>query len=119
MWNTLPSYIRDTTKSIESFKTLLRKHYKDLTDSVFNPDDPRTLKSVCVKCHTSRLYGTYYPDHVVRSIEPYIQYRSPIACAECNYHNAYEYYFILWFNSTHEYSILAVADGVRDREGSH
>ena len=37
MWNTLPSYIRDTTKSIESFKTLLRKHYKDLTDSVFNP----------------------------------------------------------------------------------
>jgi hypothetical protein len=56
VWNTLPSYIRDTTKSIESFKTLLRKHYKDLTDSVFNPDDPRTLKSVCVcvKCHTSR-----------------------------------------------------------------
>ena len=53
VWNTLPSYIRDTTiKSIESFKTLLRKHYKDLTDSVFNPDDP--LKSVCVKCHTSR-----------------------------------------------------------------
>ena len=44
MWNTLPSYIRDTTKSIESFKTLLRKHYKDLTDSVFNTDDPRTLK---------------------------------------------------------------------------
>ena len=35
-------------------------------------------------------------------------YRSPIACAECNYHNAYEYYFILWFNSTYEYSILAV-----------
>jgi hypothetical protein len=46
-------------------------------------------------------------------------YWSPIACAECDYHNAYEYYFILWFNSTYEYSILAVADGVRDREGSH
>ena len=43
VWNTLPSYIRDTTKSIGSFKTLLRKHYKDLTDSVFNPDDPITL----------------------------------------------------------------------------
>ncbi len=54
VWNTLPSIIRDTTKSLTSFKTLLRKHYKDLTDSVFNPDDPRTLKSVCVKCHTSR-----------------------------------------------------------------
>ncbi len=54
VWNTLPSNIRDTTKSLTSFKTLLRKHYKDLTDSVFNPDDPRTLKSVCVKCHTSR-----------------------------------------------------------------
>jgi hypothetical protein len=44
---------------------------------------------------------------------------STYAYAECNYHNAYEYYFILWFNSTYEYSILAVADGVRDREGSH
>ena len=54
VWNTLPSHIRDTTKSIASFKTLLRKHYKDLTDSIFNPDDSRTLKSVCVKCHTSR-----------------------------------------------------------------
>ena len=54
VWNTLPSNIKDTTKSLTSFKTLLRKHYKDLTDSVFNPDDPRTLKSVCVKCHTSR-----------------------------------------------------------------
>jgi hypothetical protein len=91
VWNTLPSYIRDTTKSIESFKTLLRKHYKDLTDSVFNPDDPRTQ---FVRNGTQIvLYGTYY--------------------------NAYEYYFILWFNSTYEYSILAVADGVRDREGCH
>ncbi len=54
VWNTLPSNIRDTTKSLTSFKTLLHKHYKDLTDSVFNPDDPRTLKSVCVRCHTSR-----------------------------------------------------------------
>ena len=52
--NTLPVDIRDTTKSVPSFKTLLRKHYIDLTSSIFNPDDPRTLKSVCVKCHTSR-----------------------------------------------------------------
>ncbi len=51
--NILPSNIRDTTKSLTSFKTLLRKHYKDLTDSIFNPGDPRTLKSVGVKCHTS------------------------------------------------------------------
>ena len=54
VWNTLPVDIRDTTKSVPSFKTLLRKHYIDLTSSIFNPDDPRTLKSVCVKCHTSR-----------------------------------------------------------------
>ena len=54
VWNTLPVDIRDTTKSVPLFKTLLRKHYIDLTSSIFNPDDPRTLKSVCVKCHTSR-----------------------------------------------------------------
>jgi hypothetical protein len=28
-------------------------------------------------------------------------------------------FYTLWFNSTYEYSILAAADGVRDREGSH
>ena len=46
VWNTLPVDIRDTTKSVPSFKTLLRKHYINLTSSIFNPDDPspRTLK---------------------------------------------------------------------------
>ena len=45
VWNTLPVDIGDTTKSVPSFKTLLRKHYIDLTNSIFNPvpDDPRTL----------------------------------------------------------------------------
>ena len=47
VWNTFSIDIRDATKSVPSFlKTLLRKHYKDLTNSIFIPADPRTLKSV-------------------------------------------------------------------------
>ena len=45
--NTLPIDIRDTTKSVPSFETLLRKHYIDLTSmSIFNSDDQRPHKFV-------------------------------------------------------------------------
>ena len=35
------------------FKFCLMQHYKDLTKEIYNPEDPRTFKSVCVKCHTT------------------------------------------------------------------
>ena len=53
-FNTLPEYLRDNTQSINVFKTNLRKHYLDLTLTVYDPAVPQTFKSVCIKCHMSR-----------------------------------------------------------------
>ena len=53
-FNTLPEYLRDNTQSINVFKTNLRKHYPDLTLTVYDPAVPQTFKSVCIKCHMSR-----------------------------------------------------------------
>ena len=39
--------------SIGSFKARLFKYYKDPTDRIFDQDDPKTLKCVCVKCDTT------------------------------------------------------------------
>ena len=53
-FNTLPEYLRDNTQSINLFKTKLRKHYVDLTLTVYDPAVPQTFKSVCIKCHMTR-----------------------------------------------------------------
>lgn len=53
-FNTLPEYLRDNTQSINVFKTKLRKHYVDLTLTVYDPAVPQTFKSVCIKCHMTR-----------------------------------------------------------------
>ena len=37
VWNTLPCCIRDTNKTLVSFKVSLKQHYKDLTSLVYNP----------------------------------------------------------------------------------
>ena len=54
VWNILPDILRDTTRSIASFKSLLFRYYFNLLELVYNPDNPRTFKSVCVKCHSTR-----------------------------------------------------------------
>ena len=67
--NTLPIDIRDTTKSVPSFETLLRKHYIDLTSmSIFNSDDQRPHKFVWNVTQVV-LYETYYLDLVDRLSE--------------------------------------------------
>ena len=52
--NTLPEYSRDNAQSINVFKTNLRKHYLDLTLTVYDPAVPQTFKCVCINCHMSR-----------------------------------------------------------------
>ena len=54
VWNNLPCCIRDISKSLASFKRALFMYYKDLTETIYDPDDPRSFKTVCVKCHASR-----------------------------------------------------------------
>ena len=54
VWNTLPKDLRDTTRSISSFKTNLCQFYNKLLDDIFDPEDSRTYKTVCIKCHSTR-----------------------------------------------------------------
>ena len=54
VWNILPSNIRDTSRSLAYFKISLFNYYLNLLDQIYNPDNPRTFKSVCVKCHSTR-----------------------------------------------------------------
>ncbi|CAB3995444.1 Hypothetical predicted protein [Paramuricea clavata] len=49
VWNTLPYLIREANKTVVFFKFCLMKHYNNLTKEIYNPEDPRTFKSVCVK----------------------------------------------------------------------
>ena len=53
-FNTLTEYLKDNTQSINVFKTKLRKHYVDLTLTVYDPAVLQTFKSVCIKCHMTR-----------------------------------------------------------------
>jgi hypothetical protein len=51
VWNILLSKIRDTSRSLAYFKSSLLNYY---LEQIYNPDNPRTFKSVCVKCHSIR-----------------------------------------------------------------
>ena len=52
VWNALPCLIRENNQTVVSFKFCLMQHHKDLTKEIYNPEDPRTFKHVCVKCVT-------------------------------------------------------------------
>ena len=54
VWSTLPKDLRDTTRSVSSFKTNLCQFYNKLLDDIFDPEDSRTYKTVCIKCHSTR-----------------------------------------------------------------
>ncbi len=53
IFNSLPSYLRDTNISISQFKTKLLEHYRYVTEHVYDVDIPQTFKTICVKCHSS------------------------------------------------------------------
>ena len=57
VWNNLPCYIRDITKTIS--ETLLKLWHRlsmlyIRSTKIYDPDSPRSFKSLCVKCHASR-----------------------------------------------------------------
>ncbi len=53
-WNVLSSDLRGQNIGLSSFKTGLKSYYKHALSSTFDLDDPRTWKSVCVKCKRGR-----------------------------------------------------------------
>ena len=53
-WNILNSNLRTRDIGLLSFKSGLKLYYKHALSKTFKCDDPRTWKSVCVKCKRAR-----------------------------------------------------------------
>ena len=45
---------RDNSLSLASFKNKLFEYYANALLNIYNPDNPKTWKSVCPKCNTAR-----------------------------------------------------------------
>ena len=54
IWNALPLQLRNEHVTLNQFKSMLSSYYKDALISRFDIEDPRTWKSVCLKCSTPR-----------------------------------------------------------------
>jgi hypothetical protein len=55
LWNILPLELTLEEETFQGFKSKLNKYYRDALRTVYNIDDCRTWKSICIKCRTARL----------------------------------------------------------------
>ena len=55
-WNALPKEITQNhnKSSLATFKNILKEYYYSALSLTFDPDDPRTWKTICVKCNCVR-----------------------------------------------------------------
>ena len=53
-WNILSNNLRNRDIGMQTFKSELKMYYRNALTSVYSCDDPRTWKSVCVKCKRAR-----------------------------------------------------------------
>ena len=53
-WNVLFSDLRNRDIGLQAFKSGLKTYYKYALSNIYKYDDPRTWKSVCVKCKRAR-----------------------------------------------------------------
>ena len=67
IWNSLPTYIRDNSLSLASFKNKLFEYYTNVLLNIYNPDNPKTWKSVCPKCNMARPFVKYLRVHVSKN----------------------------------------------------
>ena len=51
LWNILPKELTGKNISLTQFKSGLYKYYPRAVNNVFNVDDPRTWKSICLSCN--------------------------------------------------------------------
>jgi hypothetical protein len=51
IWNILPGSITDKSNSLITFKNILIKYYYTALDRNYNVDDPRSWKTICLKCN--------------------------------------------------------------------
>ena len=54
IWNTLPNHITSKDRTFSEFKNLLFKYYILALENIYDVEDPRTWKSVCIKCNSAR-----------------------------------------------------------------
>ena len=54
IWNTLPNHITSKDRTFSEFKNLLFKYYILALENTYDVEDPRTWKSVCIKCNSAR-----------------------------------------------------------------
>jgi hypothetical protein len=54
VWNILPKGLTDKNTTFNGFKSGLLKYYKSALRNVYDAEDPRTWKSICLSCNTSR-----------------------------------------------------------------
>ena len=55
IWNCLADELDFSLVSLISFKSVLFNYYKTSLATSFDCDDPRTFKTVCLKCYSVRL----------------------------------------------------------------
>lgn len=54
IWNTLPEPLRDTSVSLSTYRKSVLNYYQEALKSVYDQDDPRTWRSICLKCNSPR-----------------------------------------------------------------
>ena len=54
LWNILPKDLTHKNTTFNSFKSGLLTYYKLASKTVYDSEDPRTWKSICLCCNTSR-----------------------------------------------------------------
>ncbi len=63
IWNNLPSYITSMNLPFRQFKTLLFNYYTLALEKTYVVEDPRTWKSVCIKCNSARSFTSLPIDY--------------------------------------------------------
>ena len=54
LWNGLADELHFNTDSLSVFKSILLKYYYQSLELNYDPDNPRTLKTICLKCNSVR-----------------------------------------------------------------
>ena len=54
IWNRLVDVLHFNTDSLSVFKSVLLKYYHQSLELNYDPDNPRTFKTICLKCNSVR-----------------------------------------------------------------
>ena len=54
IWNTLADELDLSMENLSNFKSAMLNYYFSSLESTFNCENPRTFKTVCLKCNCSR-----------------------------------------------------------------